>query len=136
MKALILTLFIAVSSISLSAQDVTPAKAIESVDYKNLKAFIGKEVYVVDSVYSGRAFDNHTLLNIGGAFPNQLLTVFVDKKDYPSFSDEVIKLFLHKKINIVGKLTEYNGKVQIILTDPKKQIDQKVLKQGLYTVAR
>ncbi|WP_457289638.1 hypothetical protein [Pedobacter sp. UYP24] len=134
MKSTLVLVLLLIAFTNLKAQKPVPINNTAKREYKDLKTLVGKEIYVVDSVYSGRSFDSHTLLNIGGSFPNQLLTVFIDKKDYPNFADDVLKLFLHKKINVFGKLTEYNGKVQIILNDPKKQIDQKVLKKGLHEV--
>lgn len=89
-------------------------------DFKEIPKAVGKEVVIVDSVYEGRAFENHTLLNIGGKYPNQIVSVFIAKKDYQNFQGDVLKLYLHKKIAIQGKVSMFNNKAQIVATDPKQ----------------
>lgn len=124
MKKIVLILSFMLVSLGLQAQTSNDDVIITQRDFKEIIKSVGKNVIVVDSVYSGRTFENHTLLNIGGKYPNQLLTVFIDKKDYKNFQGDILELYLHKKISIEGKVTDYNGKAQIIVTDPKKQVNR------------
>lgn len=81
---------------------------------------IGETVTICDSVYTGRTLANLTLLNLGGAFPKQILTIVVNKADLVNFKESPEKLYLNKKLCITGKITEYNGKPQILATEPKQ----------------
>nr|WP_121272534.1 hypothetical protein [Pedobacter schmidteae] len=122
MKLFLSTLVILFFSISLKAQQPVEVKdvIIGHWKFEDILKATGKEVVVVDSVYGGRAFENHTLLNIGGKFPNQLLSVFIAKKDYPNFDGDILKLYLNKKISISGKVTNFKDKAQIVVTDQKQ----------------
>lgn len=117
-KFLLICSFIAVS-FSLKAQkDVVASQW----NYKEITKAVGKEVVIVDSVYGGRAFENHTLLNVGGQYPGEVVSIFIAKSDYKNFKDDVLQLYLHKKISLKGKVSLYKDKAQIVVTDPK-QID-------------
>ncbi|TKC09666.1 hypothetical protein [Pedobacter frigoris] len=121
MKTLLLVCSFVFASFSLSAQEgVAVDQIIGHWDLKDIPKAVGKEVVIVDSVYDGRAFENHTLLNVGGKYPGQIISVFIAKKDYKNFSDDILKLYLHKKISVSGKLSIFNEKAQIVVTDPKQ----------------
>lgn len=120
MKTLLLICLFLSASFGLKAQGVLVDQVIGHWELKDTPKAVGKEVVLVDSVYDGRAFEDHTLLNIGGKFPNQLISVFISKKDYEKFGGDVLKLFLHKKISVNGKLTLYKEKAQVVVTDPKQ----------------
>eukprot|EP01133_Synstelium_polycarpum_P010455 gene10455-12172_t len=132
MKSTVLAFALILTSFGLKAQ--SNAAGMSLVPLKEISGKTGQEVVVVDSVYSGRAFDNRTLLNIGGNFPNQLLTVVIDKNDYNNFEGDIVALYLHKRISVAGKVTVYNGKSQIAVTDPKKQLNLNLKwERGLYS---
>lgn len=117
MKILLIICSLLAVSFSLKAQqDVV----ISQLDLKEITKAVGKEVVLVDSVYDGRAFDNHTLLNIGGKYPGQIVSVFIAKNDYKNFDHDILSFFLHKKVTINGKVSMYNGKAQIIVTRPEQ----------------
>lgn len=129
-KFLLICSFVAVS-FSLKAQkDVI----VGHWDFKDINKAVGKEVVIVDSVYGGRAFENHTLLNVGGQYPGEIVSVFIAKSDYKNFSDDVLKLYLHKKISIEGKVSLYKDKAQIVVTDPKQIDNHKDWKQKVLNV--
>lgn len=117
MKILLIICSLLAVSFSLKAQqDVV----IGQWDLKEITKAVGKEVVLVDSVYDGRAFDNHTLLNIGGKYPGQIVSVFIAKNDYKNFDHDILSSFLHKKVTISGKVSMYNSKAQIIVTRPEQ----------------
>ena len=98
----------------------TAAKSQTTISINEVSKHIGETVTICDSVYTGRTLANLTLLNLGGAFPKQALTIVVNKADLASFKESIEKLYLNKKICITGKITEYNGKPQIVATEPKQ----------------
>ncbi len=121
MKTFLLICSFIISSYSLKAQDgIAVDHVVGHWNLKDIPKAVGKEVVIVDSVYDGRAFENHTLLNIGGKYPDQIVSVFIAKKDYKNFIDDILKLYLHKKISVNGKLSIFNDKAQIVVTDPKQ----------------
>jgi hypothetical protein len=120
MKTLLLICLFVSASFGLQAQEIEVDQVIGHWELKDIPKADGKEVVLIDSVYDGRAFENHTLLNVGGNFPNQLITVFIDKKDYEKFGGDVLKLYLHKKISVHGKLSLHKDKPQVVVTDPKQ----------------
>lgn len=136
MKLIILVFAMALFSISLKAQEPVGIKDVITAkwSFNDVLKAEGKEVIVVDSVYSGRAFEHHTLLNIGGKFPNQILSIFIAKKDYQNFDGDILKLYLNKRISVNGKLTVFKDKPQVVVTD-KKQLNQHInWKNGLNVI--
>lgn len=79
-----------------------------------------------DMVYGGKYFDNSgmTLLNLGGAYPNNTMTVVIYKKDRGNWSDDPIKLYDGKKICVTGKQITYQGRPEIVVEQPNQIIIQ------------
>jgi len=134
MKTLLLICLLVSTSFGLRAQEIEVDQVIGHWELKDIPKAAGKEVVLVDSVYDGRAFENHTLLNVGGNFPDQLISVFIDKKDYDKFGGDVLKLYLHKKISVHGKLSLHKDKPQIVVTDPKQLNNHLSWKQKMLNV--
>jgi len=87
---------------------------------KDIGQNIGKNVTICDSVYGTKAFEKITLLNIGGDFPNELFTVVVNKADEAKFTGKPSALFIGNNICVTGTVSEYKGKMQIVVTEPKQ----------------
>lgn len=136
MKSLIWIFALLLFSVTLKAQEPIEIKGpvIGHWNFNDILKATDKNVVVVDSVYGGRAFENHTLLNIGGKFPNQLLSVFIAKKDYQNFEGDILKLYLNKKISVSGKVTNFKDKAQIVVTDQKQINHHLDWKPGLNVV--
>lgn len=96
------------------------AQTVININDKDIASYVGKEVTVCDSVYSARAMDNLSLMNVGGKFPKEVMTIVVFKGDRDKFEEEPVNLFEHKRICVTGKLTMYKDKLQIVVTDPKQ----------------
>lgn len=64
--------------------------------------------------------ENTSLLNIGGKFPNEVITMVVFKNDKPKFEREPVNLFEEKRICVTCKVTLYKGKLHIVVNDPKQ----------------
>ncbi|MCZ4243556.1 hypothetical protein [Pedobacter punctiformis] len=87
---------------------------------KDAGQYIGKTVTICDSVYSTKALDKVSLINLGGAFPKELLTIVINKEDKNKFPSEPASMFLGNNLCVSGIITEFKGKTQIVVTDPKQ----------------
>lgn len=96
------------------------AKSQTLVLAKDAAQYIGKNVTICDSVYSAKALDKLTLINLGGAYPKELLTVVINKEDQAKFPSEPSSMFMGNKICVTGIVSEFKGKKQIVVTDPKQ----------------
>jgi len=87
---------------------------------KDAAQYIGKTVSVCDSVYSTKLLDNLSLINLGGAYPNEVLTIVINKEDQAKFTSEPSAMFIGNNICVTGVVSEFKGKRQIVVTDPKQ----------------
>lgn len=85
---------------------------------------IGDSVSTCGKVFSARYFegsqDAPTLLNLGAAYPNQLLTVVIYGEARKLFKEAPEVFFKDKNICVTGKLTLYKEKPQIIIYKPEQ----------------
>ena len=108
-------------AVAISAFAVTSkAQIAVSINDKDIASYVGKEVTICDSVYSARAMDNLSLMNIGGKFPKEIMTIVEFKANRDKFEEEPVNLYEHKRICVTGTLTIYKEKLQIVVTDPKQ----------------
>ena len=112
MKKLILLIF--------SSLTFTIANAQKQILIDSAAKYIGRKVTICDSVYSIKVLPHLTFVNIGGDYPNQSLTLVFYKKDLFLLNAEPSKLYLKKRICVTGKLTNYEGKPQIIIKSLKQ----------------
>ena len=111
MKKLILACSIALFAFAASAQTkITPKEASKHV---------GEDVVLTGKIFGSKFFANNnmTLLDVGGFNPNQDLTVMIAGADRSKFvkpEDD----FKGKEVTITGKIIDYKGKPEIIVTDP------------------
>ncbi|MNK47397.1 hypothetical protein D3C87_662070 [compost metagenome] len=96
------------------------AKSQNTVSIKDVVNHVGKEVTLCDSVYSARSLESLSLLNLGGKFPKEVITVVVFKADKAKFEKDPVELFENKRICVTGKVTLYKEKLQIVVNDPKQ----------------
>ena len=65
-------------------------QAQETINIDDIAKYVGKEVKVCDKVYSARFLDNSarqlTLINLGGKYPNQKMTVVIDGDSRKNFT--------------------------------------------------
>ena len=93
----------------------------ENVKLEEVKSHIGDSIASRGKVFGVRYFPDAknapTLINIGGAFPNQLLTVVITgdiRKEMPfQPTEEFLK---EKEVIIRGKIELYKGKPQIVVS--------------------
>lgn len=101
----------------LSAFAAVAASAQTGIALKDLNAHVGDSVSVCGDVSGGRFFarDSITLLNIGGAYPNQQLTILIRPEARASFEQAPETLFKDKNICVSGKVILYHDKPEIIV---------------------
>ena len=92
----------------------TPANPLpnSTISINEINKHIGKQVTICTKMFGFKALENMTLVNMGADYPNQLLTVVLRgtaKDDYKSFGS--------KNICVAGKIIEYRGKPEIIVTE-------------------
>ena len=95
------------------------------VSLNEIDRFVGDSVTVSGKVVMGKAMEGSqnspTLLNMGAAYPDQLLTLVINNKDLANFSAPPESYYLNKQINVSGRVVLYAGKPQIVVTS-KNQI--------------
>lgn len=89
---------------------------------KDIAQNLGKTVVICDSVYGTKSFDKISLLNIGATFPNEYFTIVVNKVDESKFPSPPSSMYIGNKICVTGIVSEYKGKMQIVVTEPKQII--------------
>jgi hypothetical protein len=91
------------------------AQNVPIVKLEDIKSMTGKTVRVQGKVYSSRDIGSMVLVNLGAAYPNQLLTIALkgSAKDLGS-------QLADKTVTVVGEVIDYKGKPEIIVTDPSK----------------
>jgi len=112
MKAFVLSLALCLGFYTVNAQT--------TVTIKEVVNYVGKEVTLCDSVYSARAMDNISLLNLGGKFPKEVITLVIFKSDRAKFKKEPVELYNNKRICVTGKVTLFKDKLQIVVNEPKQ----------------
>jgi len=112
MKKIFVILFLIIVAFQAKSQTLVLAK--------DAKQYLGKTVTICDSVYSTKAFEKINLINLGAAFPKELLTIVINKEDAAKFSAEPASMFLGNNICVTGVISEFKGKMQIVVTEPKQ----------------
>ncbi|MFD0767157.1 S1/P1 nuclease [Mucilaginibacter lutimaris] len=93
--------------------NATKGIVIGNVPLKDVANFVGKTVSVSGKVFSSKDIGSMVLVNLGAAYPNQLLTVALKGK-----AKEVSSTLADKTISVTGEVIDYKGKPEIIITDP------------------
>ena len=89
------------------------ANVAKTIDIKDAAQHYNEWVSITAQAYSSRTMGSFTLVNLGAAYPNQLLTIVL--------KDGAKDLKLDGKIiTIKGKVIEYKEKPEIEVTDPQQ----------------
>lgn len=109
MKFILTSLLIAVCSL---------VQAQKQIELQDVSRHVGDSVIVGGKVFSARTVDGGKLLlvNLGGAFPDQLLTVVLNE-DMQKLLQEPLKSEL-QSLKVAGKVELYRNKPQIVLKNP------------------
>lgn len=74
---------------------------------------MSKTVTVSGKAFSSRDIGSMVLVNLGSAYPNQLLTLAL-KGEAKAWGSSIEG----KEVTITGQVIDYKGKPEIIITDP------------------
>jgi hypothetical protein len=85
-------------------------------ELKDLGQLTGQYVIVTGKVYGLKNFSSMTLVNLGAAYPNQLATIVLKGEAKKHFGIDFID---GKMLSVVGIVSDYKGKPQLIVTDSK-----------------
>ena len=116
MKKLQLSIFICFTVNILSAQVKIPADSATR--------YIGQNVTVCATVYGVKSLDKLSFINLGAAYPKSPLTIVIFTKDLANFKATPESLYANKNICVTGKLEDFKGKPQIVITRPEEIIVQ------------
>jgi DNA/RNA endonuclease YhcR with UshA esterase domain len=61
-----------------------------------------------------------TFINLGAAYPNSLLTVVIHADDRGNFPQPVETMYDNKNVCVTGTITEFKGRPQITISNPKE----------------
>lgn len=97
-----------------------PADAPKSSTTGNAAAAGNKLTTICDKVFSTKLMDRSQMvfLNLGGDYPDQKLSIVIKGKDRDKFTVSPEIAFKNKTICVTGVLSNYNGKPEIVVTDP------------------
>jgi hypothetical protein len=81
---------------------------------------------VCDKMFDGKFLESSqiTLLNLGGAYPNQKMTVVIKGSDRKKFKTPPGTLYVGKTICVKGLIQIYKGRSEIVVTDPQQIVIQ------------
>ena len=100
------------------------ASAQSKISIDDVKQHIGDSVEVCAKVFSTRFLESSngtpTLINLGGIYPNEKLTVVIFGDNRGKFKEKPEDAWKDKDICITGKITEYRGKPQIVIAGPEQ----------------
>ncbi|MGV3541202.1 MAG: hypothetical protein ACO1OQ_15405 [Rufibacter sp.] len=109
-KFLSIAAFLLVATLSYGQTRVTPEDASKH---------IGESVVLCGKIYGGKFMENSktqpTLLNMGAAFPNHLVTIMVSKEVRTGFQAKPEEYLNGKNVCVTGKLIDSKGKPEIII---------------------
>jgi S1/P1 Nuclease len=96
------------------AQATAGSGTAKTIDIHDAANHYNEYVQLCAKVYGYKPLDNLTLVNLGAAYPDQLLTIVLrgDAKDAYNGLDG-------QTVCVTGKIVSYKDKPEIVVTDPK-----------------
>jgi hypothetical protein len=81
---------------------------------------------ICDKVYDGKYLESSqiTLLNLGGAYPNQKISVVIKGADRDKFKEAPEKRYAGKTICVKGRVEIFKGRPEVVVTDPDQIVVQ------------
>lgn len=94
----------------------------QKVTLEEVQNKVGQTVTVCGKIHGGvylpNATNTPTLLNMGGSFPNHLLTLVIFGEDLKSFPAQPEVYFVNQRVCVTGVVVDYKGNPEIILKSP------------------
>ncbi len=113
-KIILFSLFTFLYSVSLYAR--------KRIAAKDAARHLNEEVTVSDKICNVKFFPSSslTLLDVGGNHPHELLTLVIKGENLKKFSKTTPESLKGKNVSVTGKLIDYKGKPEIVLTEPNQ----------------
>ena len=96
------------------------------IKLEDVSKHVGDSVKVCGKVYSGRYLEQSkgspTLLNVGAAYPNQLLTIVIWSDVRKEFEKAPEEMFMNKDVCVIGKIELFREKPQIVIRSVQQLI--------------
>jgi len=91
------------------------AKAQQKITIEDAAKHEGDSVTICSKVFGGKYLSNAgvTLLNVGGKYPDALLTLVIKDAARPAFTNKPEEFYTDKEVCITGKISMFKGKPQI-----------------------
>ena len=107
-----------------SALIAGPTFSQTKINIEDVAKHVGENVTVCWKVYGTKYLDGSgvTFINLGAAYPSSPLTLVIFSKDRSNFSRIPEQLYSDKQICVTGKIKEYKGKDEIIISKPDEII--------------
>ncbi len=90
-------------------------ESAKSINIEDAGKHIGEYAVICSKIYGHKDMGEMTLVNLGNSYPNHLLTVVLKGEALATF-----KKIDGKDVCVTGKIIDYKGKPEIIVTNPKK----------------
>jgi hypothetical protein len=104
------------------------SNAQQKITLQEVSKHIGDSVTVCGKIFGGKfvdaSYNKPTFLNMGAAYPDQLLTIVIwgsARKLFPYKPEEKLK---NKMVCITGKIELFKNKPQIVLQQPDQLQEQ------------
>ncbi|HVW13480.1 MAG TPA: hypothetical protein VHB54_06660 [Mucilaginibacter sp.] len=96
------------------------AGAQTKIAAKDAAKHLNETVSICDKIYSSKLIENTgmVLLDMGGGHPNQYLTVVIKGDNKTKFHANPEEYYKGKGVCVTGKLIDYKGKPEIIVSSP------------------
>ena len=96
--------------------------AQQKMELTDVLKHVGDTVTVCGKIYGGKFFETFknepTFLNVGAAYPNQVLTLVIWGDVRKLFAYKPEEALRNKDVCTVGKIETYKDKPQIVIKDP------------------
>lgn len=130
MKSYYLSAFFLLQFIFLHGQQRSDTTALPlNISIDSAKLYANQTVTICEKIYGGIFLDKSkkriTLLNMGGAYPKQKLTVLIPDTCRFLFSQVPETYFKNKNVCITGQILLYNNKYEIVLVKPEDIVVKK-----------
>lgn len=121
--ALLLAAFVSLSPAGAADEKSNSGSPEPRTPAAEAKSKIGQEAVVTGTLTQFTKRDRIWYLNIDGRFPTNAFTAVVFPKNFASFTN--LDTLVGRKIEITGKVADYQGKPQIILERPSQLAEAK-----------
>ncbi|RYY07659.1 MAG: hypothetical protein EOP43_02590 [Sphingobacteriaceae bacterium] len=103
-----------------AGQNISISTPLKTILSKDAAKHIGEFINVCDQVFTTRLIvgSNTILLDIGGNYPNQTLTVLIKSENRSKFKEQPEVYYKGKNVCVFGDVTAYKGRPELEVKSP------------------